>query len=110
LEFRRVLFRSSLKYLIATYGGAVGVEANWKSHDLATLWQAFMAMLEGYGHDDPNAVEDVVAEIVAEFSKVDPQSFSYRYPVDTKGRPLPIAHQELDLDTLADVMEAVEGY
>jgi len=106
----RQFIELSLKYLIATYGGAVGVEANWKSHDLAKLWPAFIAMLEGYGHDDPEAVEHVVAEIVAEFSKVDPGSFSYRYPVDTKGRPIPIAHHELDLDTLADVMEAVEGY
>lgn len=106
----RQFIELSLKYLIATYGRAVGVQAIWKSHDLAELWRAFTTMLEAYGHDDPEAVEDVVAVIIAEFSKVDPQSFSYRYPVDTKGRPIPIAHQELDLVTLADVMEAVEGY
>lgn len=69
-----------------------------------------MEVLEGYGHEDAEETDPVVAEIVAEFAKVDPGSFSYRYPVDTKGNPIPIAHDELDLPVLADVMEALEGY
>ncbi|MBO9501647.1 hypothetical protein [Brevundimonas sp. A19_0] len=28
----------SLKYLIASYGRSVGVEANWKTHSLTVLW------------------------------------------------------------------------
>src|SRR5688572_11153260 len=37
----RQFIELSLKYLIATYGGTVGVAPNWKDHDLQTLWEAF---------------------------------------------------------------------
>lgn len=106
----RQFIELSLKYLIAAYGGIVGVGENWKTHDLATLWRAFKSMLDRYGHDDPDAGDDFVAKIVAEMAKVDPRSSSYRYPVDNSGVPLAIAHHELDLATLADVMKGVEGY
>lgn len=52
----------------------------------------------------------VVAEIIAEFAKVDPQSFSYRYPVDKKGNLVNLAFEEVDLQRLADVMQGLDGY
>jgi len=48
--------------------------------------------------------------LVAEFATVDPGSFSFRYPVDTQGRPIELAHGYMDLSVLADVMEGVDGY
>lgn len=106
----RQFIELSLKYLIANYGHAVGINANWKSHDLSVLWKTFMAVLNGYGHQDADQTDPIVAEIVAEFAKVDPDSFSYRYPVDTKGNPIPLAHEQLDLVALADVMQALDHY
>lgn len=106
----RQFIELSLKYLISTYGHTVGVEAIWNTHDLGDLWAALMAVLEGYGHQDIDGTDPTVAQIVAEFAKVDPRSFSYRYPVDIKGRPIPIAHSELDLAALADVMKALDSY
>jgi hypothetical protein len=106
----RQFIELSLKYLIATYGPTVGVQPVWNTHDLGDLWKSLMEVLDGYGHDDVDQTDPVVAQIVAEFAKVDPNSFSYRYPVDTKGKPIPIAQSELDLAALADVMEALEGY
>ncbi len=106
----RQFIELSLEYLIATYGHTVGVKATWNKHDLEDLWEAFTAVLEGYGCHRVEETDPVVAEIVAEFAKVDPASFSYRYPVDTKGKPIPIAHEELDLMVLADVMLALDGY
>jgi len=106
----RQFIELSLKYLIATYGHTVGVDAKWKTHSLTELWKTFVEVLDGYGTVDPDKTDPIVAEIVAEFAKVDPGSFSYRYPVDTKGNPIPLAHQELDLVALADVMEALECY
>lgn len=41
---------------------------------------------------------------------MDPRSFSYRYPVDTKGNLVNLAHQEIDLHRLADVMNDLDGY
>jgi hypothetical protein len=106
----RQFIELSLKYLIATYGYAVGVQANWKSHDLAFLWKEFVKVLDGYGSDDPSETDPVVAGIVAEFAKVDPKSYSYRYPVDIHGKPIPIEHDRLDLAELADVMGGLSSY
>jgi hypothetical protein len=100
----------SLKYQLATFGPAVGVEPNWRTHDLVELWGAFLEMLERYGTPDPDEADPIVGEIVLEFAKIDPGSYSYRYPVDRQGRPLPVACRDLYLPTLADVMEAVAGY
>lgn len=108
----RQFIELSLKYLIATYGPAVGIGAIWDSHELAGLWMKFRQVVEAYGASDPEGSEAdaVVASIVAEFAKVDPGSFSYRYPVDRKGKLIPMSHEQLDLAALADVMSAVDGY
>lgn len=106
----RQFIELSLKYLISTYGHTVGVDAIWNTHDLGDLWNALMAILDGYGHQDVDGTDPTVAQIVAEFAKVDPKSSSYRYPVDIKGRPIPITHSELDLAALADVMKALDSY
>lgn len=100
----------SLKYLISNYGLTVGVEAIWDSHDLARLWARFEEVLEGYGAADDDGATAAVAQIVAEFATVDPRSFSYRYPVDTKGEAIELAHGHLDLAALADVMKGVDGF
>ena len=106
----RQFLELSLKYQLATFGPAVGIEPNWKSHDLAKLWGEFLAMLERYGTEDPDKADPVVGEILLEFAKIDPGSYSYRYPVDRQGNPVPVAFSDLHLPTLADVMEAVAGY
>ena len=107
--YRRFL-ELSLKFHLATYGRCVRTEPNWCSHDLAKLWAEFLAMLEEYGTVDPDEVDPVVGEIIFEFTKIDPDSYAYRYPVDRKGNPLPIAYNELHLPTLADVMNGIDGY
>ena len=100
----------SLKYLLATYGPTVGIEPNWRSHDLATLWGSVLEMLERYGTPDPDEADPVVGEIIIEFAKIDPKSYAYRYPVDRNGTLLPVAQNDLHLPTLADVMNGVSGY
>ncbi|GBE44567.1 hypothetical protein BMS3Bbin10_02666 [bacterium BMS3Bbin10] len=106
----RQFLELSLKYQLATYGPAVGIEPNWQSHDLARLWSEFLALLELYGTEDPDEADPVVGKIILEFAKIDPGSYSYRYPVDRQGNPVPVAYNDLHLATLADVMEAVAGY
>lgn len=106
----RQFIELSLKFHLATYGPSVGIEPNWRSHDLEELWTAFMTMLDEYGTVDPDEVDPVVAEIILEFAKIDPASYAYRYPVDRQGNPLQIAYSEFHLPTLADVMNGVAGY
>lgn len=99
-----------LKYIINNYGHHVGVEPVWNDHDLSNLWKKFLLVLEGFGTEDPDNADSIVGEIVAQFAKVDPRSFSYRYPRDTKGKPIPLGQNELDLESLKDVMEGAFGY
>lgn len=63
-----------------------------------------------YGSDDPDEADPIVGEVILEFAKIDPGSYSYRYPVDQRGNSIPVAYNDLYLPTLADVMKAVEGY
>ncbi len=106
----RQFLELSLKYQLAAFGPQVGIRPNWKTHDLAVLWSEFLVMLEHYGTVDPDEADPVVGEIILEFAKIDPGSYSYRYPVDRKGNPVPVAYSDLHLPTLADVMQAVDGY
>lgn len=100
----------ALKYQLATYGPTVGIEPNWNCHRLEISWSSFTEMLERYGTDDPDEVDPVVGEIILEFAKIDPASYSYRYPVNKKGEPVPVDRENLHLPTLADVMGGVAGY
>lgn len=106
----RQFLELSLKYHLAIYGPRVDIEPNWNTHNLAELWSEFLLMLKRYGAEDPDEADPVVGEIILEFAKIDPASYSYRYPVDRKGNPVPVAYGDLHLPTLADVMQAVEGY
>lgn len=106
----RQFIELSLKFLIAQYGPDVGIQAIWNSHDLGMLWKTLKRVLREYGQSDADQTDRVVAGVIAEFAKVDPYSFSYRYPVDTKGNPIPLEHEQLDLAVLADVMTALDNY
>jgi hypothetical protein len=106
----RQFLELSLKYQLSTHGHSVGTQPNWQTHDLDTLWISFVDMLGKYGTSDPDEADPILGEIVAEFAKIDPQSYSYRYPVDKRGRPIPVAYADLHLPSLADVMEAVANY
>lgn len=68
----RQFLELSLKYMLATYGRHVEVEANWETHRLEVLWKRFAEMLERYGTTDPDDADPVVAEVVAQFAKIDP--------------------------------------
>lgn len=100
----------NLKYLLSTYGPAVDVMPNWKDHDLAPLWESLVVIIERFGTTDSDDADEVVAEIISEFCKIDPQSFSLRYPTDKKGKPIPVSVEELDLTQLKDVMNGVAGF
>ena len=100
----------SLKHLIDDYGPTFGAVPNWKCHDFPTLWKEFRKILEVSGNDGSEEADTIVERIVAEFAKIDPKSFSYRYVVDTNGNPLKVTVSELDLDWLKEVMDGVANY
>lgn len=66
-------------------------------------------MLKCYGAADDEGVE-AVGELVIEFSKIDPGSYTFRYPTDRKGAPLKIDMDRLNLPRLREVMEGLEHF
>jgi len=106
----RHFIEMALKSLIASYGPGVRITPNWNTHDLMTLWRSFEAIRFEYDLVDHDGADAVVGDLVAEFAKIDPGSFSFRYPVDTAGKPLLLGRDSLDLVRLCDVMDGVAGY
>lgn len=100
----------SIKYTIATYGPAVGVEPVWNGHELLSLWNTLLKVFDAYGTDDPDQADKIVAGVVEDFARLDPKSISNRYPVDTKGNVIELTLEEVDLEALRDVMKGVEGF
>ncbi len=99
-----------MKYLLETCGPTVGVKPNWRSHDLAKLWKSVLELLDRYGTFDPDEADSIVGTVILEFSKIDPASYTYRYPVDRNGKLVPVALNNLHLPTLAEVMNGVSAY
>ena len=99
----------SLKDLIASYGTSAGVTPNWNTHDLEVLWKAFVKVRQYYCPTETVA-DYAVEQIVAEFANADVASFSYRYPVDKRGKTIQLSHVEIDMANLKDVMDGVDGY
>src|SRR5262249_24682285 len=67
----------SLKYVIVSYGRQAGVPPNTKDHDLDLLWPAFRQVLAYFGVGDEAALTTVEA-VIAEFAKIDRDSFTFR--------------------------------
>ncbi len=87
----RQFLELSLKYQLATYGPAVGVNPNWKTHDLSLLWAAFLKLLEGYGTEDPDEAEDDGHD-----DGGDADLDGHRWiRVDRKGKAIPVEQADL---------------
>ncbi|WP_237355896.1 hypothetical protein [Xanthobacter sp. YC-JY1] len=106
----RQFIELNLKYHIAVYGSSVGVGPIWNTHNLVQLWSHFANILEKYGTSDPDEADPVVMDVIAQFAKIDEQSFAFRYPLDNKGNEIPLTRSDLNLRTLADVMKALDSY
>jgi hypothetical protein len=98
----------SLKTMLLEYGPTVGILPNWKDHDLKKLWPSFEDVLRRYGVSDE--ADGPVRECVLELAKIDPKSFTFRYPVSRKGEPVEVDVELLDLLQLREVMQGIYGY
>lgn len=99
----------SLKYVISEYGHLTAEPPNSKDHDLEVLWPVFRKIVTYCEEGDTEALTAVEA-IVAEFAKLDPQSFTFRYPTNRKGDLIAINMDNIDLSNLRDTMEGVANY
>lgn len=97
-----------LKGMIAAYGYRCGVPANWKDHYLDGLWNSVLTIMKHYGIEDADGANSAAGEVIKEFAKIDPGSFSFRYPVTRDGKPIAYGDvKRVDLYRLKEVMEGV---
>lgn len=102
-----------LKYILFMYGKRAKQEADWVHHDLDVLWPKVRRVIEHFNRKPSlknaealNAVETCVAE----FAKIDPKSFSFRYPVTKQGQPLTLPFASVDLSNLKHVMTNLDAF
>ncbi|MFV0296090.1 MAG: hypothetical protein ACK5JT_08220 [Hyphomicrobiaceae bacterium] len=100
----------NLKYIINHYGRHVGVYPVWKSHEFQVLWPRFRAVLDAFPTHDLDSADEFVGGVIAQFGNVEMSSNSHRYPYDVHGNPIPLVCDQLNLQTLKDVMTCVFRY
>jgi len=101
----------TLKSMLEEYSSASVVTSNWSHHKLEDLWKAFRGILKEVGAEDPKEHSiDAVEQCIAEFSKIDPVSETFRYPTNRRGSPLHISLEIIDLIQLRSTMEAIDNF
>ena len=80
-------------------------------HSLRILWDACRPMITSH---EPSASEtdlEAIDEAIAEFCSVDPESYSFRYPVDRKGNlSIPPELHVINLRQLRDGMDRLASF
>ncbi|WP_156629561.1 hypothetical protein [Methylobacterium sp. Leaf85] len=100
-----------LKEGIADFGAAAGIDANWTTHDLRTLWRSYKRTVDHYEIGGDVEATKAVARAINEFAEIDPGSFSFRFPVNRDGsRIARDGHERIDLERLRDVMRGISNY
>lgn len=77
-------------------------------HDLRQLWSTVRPLLETiWPGEQTKADLDAINDLVEQFSKIDPRSYAFRYPIDTYGnRSLP-GLQYINVRQVSEVIERV---
>jgi hypothetical protein len=85
------LYRQYLELRIKELGVAAAELLAWEyevpaHHNLLKLWESVRSALDEVFPESAEHLE-AVEERIREFCDVDPGSYTFRYPVDTKGKP-----------------------
>lgn len=96
----------AIKNFLNTHGDIKGIKANTSSHNFEELWPDCRCLLQeifSVGNDDESLL--IAENYIAEFSKIDPNSFHFRYPTDRKGNRISLDIKEVDLVNLRNSMD-----
>ena len=85
-------------------------EFSQDNHFLKKLWTEFIQCTKDTnGYETDSKQLTAVGLLIEEFENIDPKSFSFRYPVDTKGNPsLPM--ENLDLENFKNTMQKLYNF
>jgi hypothetical protein len=99
-----------LKYVLTTYGRAAGQKSDWENHDLDILWPKVRAVIDCFSLETEKETASIVEACIAEMAKIDPGSFTFRYPVTKKGQPMSLDFDSVDLANLQLTMEKISNF
>jgi len=105
----------ALKDMIAAHGLEVvpQIKPNWVDHALLPLWKSYKKLIEATlvetNIDELSEIAAVEACIKA-FDQIDAGSYTFRYPIDTKGNQTDIPMNSIDLWHLLNVIEGIYLY
>jgi hypothetical protein len=101
-----------LKYLLMAYGPLTEATPDFRSHDLKKLWSKYRHVVEsldpGLSDGDTEAINAAEA-CIAEFGQVDPGSDAFRFAHDSKGHPIQLQINNVDLSNLREVMASIHN-
>jgi hypothetical protein len=86
-------------------------------HRIHDLWPTAMAIIEKvFKNEEGKPDFGFVAHVLSEFSKYDPESFSFRYPTDKEGnnplfglKYINVRHLAETIDRLAEILERISA-
>jgi hypothetical protein len=98
-----------LKELIRSGNILLGTPNNMRKpdHRIDKYWEQCRKVLEKIWPNEKTDDLDAIAECIKDFSKVDPTSTGFRYPVNTDGRPSLKGITHINLRNLAEVMNRI---
>lgn len=102
-----------LKYLLMAYGPLADERPDYQSHDLSELWQRCRRMIVHFEGGTEPSDEDAFGAVdaqIAEFSAMDPGSYAFRFAHTTKGQPIALAINEIDLTSLMKVVASLHNF
>lgn len=101
-----------LKDLLITYGPDANEAPDFKSHTLEQLWAKWKRVLVHFASNPGNIDPDtsVVESHIAEFARVDPRSFNFRFSFKTDGQPIELPIDSSDLPTLRKTIASIHNF
>lgn len=101
-----------MKMLIMRGNQLLDIQGGYpKSHSLTKLWPEVKAIVEKVWPESNRSEIAVIDALITEMNEYDPQSMSFRYPVDKQGEPsLPQELTHINIRRLSEEMEKVCGF
>lgn len=100
----------AMKWVLSIYGRHAGISGNTQSHKLEELWPKCRKVLEHFDPVDKDGALNAVEGCIAEFAKVDPGSYHFRYPTDRDGGEILLKVNAVDLANLRKTMDAIDNF
>ena len=102
-----------LKYLLGAHGSLAGEAPDFTSHRFKDLWPRCRRLIKLFAQGcEPSALKDLeaVGARIVEFDSVDPNSYSFRFAQNTRGQPIRLQLNTIDLPNLRTIVASLHNF